>query len=122
MNLDDAKTIATKVWWHISQRDAVLLLIGTLIGGLIGWYFYVESGKELAAETKRLRELHNYTLVMLQNMQAGHDVISTVERDSEGNPTGIGVTAHGANLTGTGIGSGGSSEMATGTQQAKNIK
>lgn len=91
MNIDDAKNIASGVWWQFTQRDVILLLIGAIIGGLIGWYFYVESGKELEAETKRLRELHNYTLIMLQNMQAGPGLKSTVERDAAGNPTGIGV-------------------------------
>lgn len=108
MNADDFKTVATSVWWQFTQRDVILLLIGTLIGGLIGWYFYFISGKELAEETKRLRDLHNYTLVMLQNMQAGPHVKSTVERDAEGNPTGVGVAISASTGTSSGSGSGGS--------------
>jgi hypothetical protein len=45
------------------------IAIGALITWFCSWHYYVTAGDELAAETKRLRALHNVMLLALQNIQ-----------------------------------------------------
>lgn len=84
------------LWSWLTDRGTWLTIVSLFVGSVVSWlvskHYYDESGKELVAETVRLRELHNYTLTILQNMQAGPHVVSTVERDAQGNPKGVGVT------------------------------
>lgn len=84
------------LWSWLTDRGTWLTVVSLLVGSVISWlvskHYYDESGKELVAETVRLRELHNYTLTVLQNMQAGPQVVGTVERDAQGNPKGVSVT------------------------------
>lgn len=104
------------LWSWLTDRGTWLTIVSLFVGSVISWlvskHYYDESGKELVAETVRLRELHNYTLTVLQNMQAGPRVVSTVERDEQGNPKGVSVTIK--SDPGTAIGSGHGGEATTG--------
>ena len=67
--------------------NLVFTLVGVLFGVLVSWIFYRKSGKELTAESARLRRLSEIMLyamedaglVKLNRNQAGEIVGRTIE-------------------------------------------
>lgn len=108
---DLLKGVKDWLWSWLVDRGTWLTIVSLFVGSAISWlvskHYYDESGKELVAETVRLRELHNYTLIVLQNMQGGSGATSTIERDAQGNPIGVSVTVPGATWVSIGSAQGG---------------
>ena len=112
----------TKAWlWSwLTDRGTWLTIFSIFVGSAISWivskHYYEASGRDLEAETVRLRELHNYTLTILQNMQAGPHVKSTVVRDENGTPKGISVSVGSEPMVGHGSAHGGEAAGTDGSQ------
>ena len=73
----------------------VALLLGSAITWVVAWWYYKRAGDELRIESKRLLQTSNLILAFMENRAA----VVAVDRDAEGMPTGLTVTASGASAS-----------------------
>lgn len=77
------------------------IAIGAIITWFCSWYYYDMAGKELTAETQRLRDLHRTTLLALQNLQ-NKNATFQLSPDEKGDYTRMNVEIKGLHVESTG--------------------
>ncbi|MDZ4809869.1 MAG: LapA family protein [Bacteroidota bacterium] len=73
----------------MDTQTIIATVIGVVIGGLITWFvswkYYVKAGKELMAESKKLKETSDLILYKLQYP----DAKTELKRNEQGEVTGL---------------------------------